>query len=185
MFLANNWWMFLIRGIFAIIFGIVALIMPQVTFLSLVLIFGAFAMVDGVFALVSAFTSNAKSENWWWIILGGILGIIIGLLTLFQPASMATAMLLLIAAWALATGFFEIVTAIRLRKIISGEFWMILSGLVSILFGILVLVYPASGAFAVGFIIGIWALIFGFSMVMFSFGLRRFRNTAMSEPNAV
>ncbi|MCV4771192.1 DUF308 domain-containing protein, partial [Escherichia coli] len=77
--------------------------------------------VDGVFALVSAFTSNARSENWWWLILEGIVGLGIGILTIIQPAAMGEAWLILIAAWALITGILEIITAVRLRKIIQGE----------------------------------------------------------------
>jgi uncharacterized membrane protein HdeD (DUF308 family) len=165
--------MFLLRGILALIFGVVAIAFPATAFLSLVLIFGAFALVDGIFAIVSAFTSNAKSENWWWIILGGIVGILIGVLTLIQPAAMGEAWLLLIGAWAIVTGIFEVITAIRIRKRIEGEFWMILSGLLSIAFGVLISINPLSGAFAIGTIIGIYALIFGISMIALSLRLRK------------
>lgn len=173
MFLAKNWWIFLLRGILAVLFGIVALLFPAAAFLTLVLIFGAFAMVDGIFALIAAFTSNAKSENWWWLIFEGVFGILIGLLTLIQPAAMGEAWLILIAAWAIVTGIFEIITALRLRKVIEGEFWMILSGLASVGFGILVMVYPQSGAFAIGFIVGIYALMFGITLIMLALRLRK------------
>jgi uncharacterized membrane protein HdeD (DUF308 family) len=176
MLLAKNWWMFLLRGILALIFGIAALFFPQTAFLTLVLVFGAFALVDGVFAIVAAFTSNAKSENWWWLILEGAFGVLIGMLTLIQPAAMGQAWLWLIAAWAIVTGVFEIVTAVRLRKMIEGELWMILAGLASVAFGVLVLIYPTSGAFAVGFIIGIYAILFGVMFIALSLGLRKFRN---------
>lgn len=178
--LAGNWWLFLLRGILALIFGVVALFFPAAAFLSLVLVFGAFALVDGVFALISAFTSNAKSENWWWLILEGVVGILIGVLTIIQPAAMGQAWLILIAAWAIVTGIFEIITAIRLRKVIAGEFWLILGGLISVAFGVLVLVYPASGAFALGFIIGIYAILFGVLFIMLALNLRKFKNTAVT-----
>lgn len=178
MLLARNWWMFLLRGILALIFGVVAIVFPATAFLSLVLIFGAFALVDGIFALVSAFTSNAKSENWWWIIFQGVFGILIGVLTLIQPAAMGEAWLILIGAWAIVTGIFEIITAIRIRKQIKGELWMILSGLISVAFGILVLLNPLSGAVAIGFIIGIYAVIFGATMIALSLRLKKHNTPA-------
>lgn len=139
------------------------------------LVFGAFALVDGAFALVAGIAGAAKTENWWWLLLEGAFGVLIGILTLVQPAAMGAAWLLLIAAWALVTGIFEIVTAIRLRKVIEGEFWMILSGLFSVIFGILVFISPRSGAFAVGLITGIYALMFGVTLIMFAFRLKKHR----------
>lgn len=173
MLLARNWWMFLLRGVLALIFGVVAMVFPATAFLSLVLIFGAFAFVDGVFAIISAFTSNAKSENWWWIILEGAFGILIGVLTLIQPAAMGEAWLILIGAWAIVTGIFEIITAIRIRKQIEGELWLIIGGLISVVFGVLVLMNPLSGAVAIGVIIGIYAIIFGITMIALSLRLKK------------
>jgi len=178
--LARNWWLFLLRGILALIFGIAAILFPQTAFLSLVLIFGAFALVDGLFALVAAFTGGAKAENWWWLILEGVFGILIGLLTIVQPAVMATAWLLVIATWAIVTGVFEIITAIRLRKQITGEWALILGGVISVLFGVAVAVYPASGAFAVGFLVGIYAVMFGLVFIWLAINLRKFKNSAVN-----
>ena len=180
MLLARNWWMFLLRGILALVFGVVALFFPQAAFLSLVLVFGAFALVDGIFALISAFTGRAKSENWWWLILEGIFGILIGVLTIIQPAAMAAAWLIIIAAWAIVTGVFEIITAIRLRKEITGEWAMILGGVISVLFGLLAAFYPATGAFAVGFMLGIYAIVFGAMFIWLALNLRKFKNTAVT-----
>ena len=178
--LAGNWWLFLLRGILALIFGIVALFFPQVAFLSLVLIFGAFALVDGIFALIAAFSGGAKSENWWWLILEGLFGILIGVLTIIQPAAMGLAWIIIIAAWAMITGIFEIITAIRLRKEITGEWALILGGVISVLFGLIAAFYPASGAFAVGFMLGIYAILFGVMFVWLALNLRKFRNTAVT-----
>jgi len=181
LFLARNWWAFLLRGILAILFGLAAILFPTIAFLTLVVVFGVFALVDGIFSIIAAFTSRAKSENWWWLILEGAIGILIGILTIVQPAAMKAAWLFLIAVWALVTGIFEIVTAIRLRKEIEGEFWMILSGVFSVLFGILVFTFPMSGAFAVGFIIGIYALMFGITLVMLAMRLRKHRPVQVAE----
>ena len=178
--LAGNWWLFLLRGILALIFGIVALFFPQVAFLSLVLIFGAFALVDGIFALIAAFSGGAKAENWWWLIFEGLFGILIGVLTIIQPAAMGLAWIIIIAAWAMITGIFEIITAIRLRKEITGEWALILGGVISVLFGLIAAFYPASGAFAVGFMLGIYAILFGVMFVWLALNLRKFRNTAVT-----
>ncbi len=175
MLLSRNWWVFLVRGILAILFGVAAWFFPAAAFMSLVLVFGAFAFVDGAFAIVSAFTSNAKSENWWWLILEGAVGVLIGILTLIQPAAMGAAWLYLIAAWAIVTGILEIITAIRLRQVITGEFWLALGGVLSILFGVLIGLNPQSGVVAVGVIIGIYSLVFGIIFVMLALRLRKHR----------
>ena len=176
MLLSRNWWAFLLRGILAVVFGLVAIFMPIAAFVSLVFVFGAFALADGIFTLVSAFSSKKDSDNWWWLILEGIFGILIGVLTLIQPTVMSEVWLLLIAAWAIVTGVLEVATAIRLRKEITGEFWLILSGLFSIVFGVLVAIYPLGGAFAVGLIVGIYALMFGVTLIMLAFRLRKHQN---------
>ena len=173
MLLARNWWAFAIRGLIAIIFGIIAIFFPATAFLSLVLVFGIFALIDGIFSIVAVFVSHAHSESWWWLVIEGAFGILIGILTLIQPAAMAFAWIFVIAAWAIVTGILEIFTAIRLRKMITGEGWMIVSGILSILFGILVAFSPASGMFAVGLVIGLYALMFGITMLMLAFRLRK------------
>ncbi len=173
MLLARNWWVFLLRGILAVLFGVAAVFFPETAFLSLVLVFGAFALVDGIFSIVAAFVGEARSESWWWLILEGLFGILIGILTIWQPMTMGLAWIFFIAAWAVVTGIFEIFSAVKLRKVIEGELWMILSGILSILFGILAFVYPQSGAFAVGLIVGIYALMFGILLIMLAFRLRK------------
>lgn len=180
MLLARNWWLFLLRGILALVFGVVALFFPQAAFLSLVLVFGAFALVDGVFALIAAFSGGAKSESWWWLILEGLFGILIGVLTIVQPAAMAAAWIILIAAWAIVTGLFEIITAIRLRKMITGEWALILSGVISVLFGLLIAFYPASGAFAFGFMLGFYAIFLGALFIWLALSLRKFKDVAIT-----
>lgn len=180
MLLSRNWWIFLIRGIIAILFGLAAWFFPAAAFLSLVLVFGVFALLDGILAIISAFSANAGSENWWWLILEGVVGILIGVLTLIQPAAMGAAWLYLIAAWAIVTGILEIVTATRLRKMITGEFWLILGGIFSVLFGVLIGIFPQTGLIAVGVIIGIYAFVFGVSYLMLAFGLRKFK-TALNS----
>lgn len=181
MLLARNWWAFAIRGLVALIFGIVAIFFPATAFLSLVLVFGIFALVDGIFSIVAVFVSGANSESWWWLVLEGAFGILIGILTLIQPAAMGLAWIFVIAAWAIVTGILEIFTAINLRKIITNEGWMIVSGALSILFGILIAFSPQSGAFAIGLIIGIYALMFGITLLMIAFRLRKHAQRLSAE----
>jgi uncharacterized membrane protein HdeD (DUF308 family) len=157
-----------LRGIFAIIFGIAAVFFPETAFLSLVLIFGAYALVDGIFSLISVFVSSAHQESWWWLVLEGIFGILIGVLTLFQPVAMGVAWITVIAVLGHRYGSSrDNHTAIRLlAQMIEGEFWMILSGLFSVLFGIPRHFFTRkSGVFAIGLIVGIYALIFGIFLV--------------------
>ena len=173
MLLARNWWAFAIRGIIGIIFGIIAIFLPATAFLSLVLVFGIFALIDGIFSIAAVFVSGAHSESWWWLVIEGVFGILIGILTLIQPAAMAFAWIFVIGAWAIVTGILEIFTAVSLRKMITNEGWMIVGGVLSVLFGILVAISPASGVFAVGLVIGIYALMFGITMLMLAFRLRK------------
>ena len=174
--LFRNWWHFAVRGVLAIVFGILALISPDSTKLALVLLFGAFAFVDGIFAVTTGIAARGYFERWWAILLEGIAGIVIGVLTLFWPNITALVLLYFIAAWAVTTGIFEIVAAIQFRKVISGEWAMILSGLMSVLFGILLFVFPAAGAVSLVWLIGMYVVAFGIMELIFAFHLRSLRH---------
>jgi uncharacterized membrane protein HdeD (DUF308 family) len=171
--LARNWWALLIRGIAAVIFGILAFAWPHLAGLALVLLFGAYAFVDGIFALISAVRAVEGGERWVWFAVEGIVGLIIAAITLFHPVITAIALYITIAVWAILTGIFEIVAAIQLRKIIPGDWWMIIGGIASIAFGILMYIYPRSGALAVIYLIGAYAIFFGILLIGFSFRLRQ------------
>ena len=171
----RNWWMFAVRGVVAVIFGVVALIWPGQTLQALVLVFGAYALVDGIFAMFAGIASRRYFERWWAVLLEGVVGVVIGLLTFFWPNITALVLLYFIAAWALITGIFEIVAAIQLRRVITGEWMLILGGLLSILFGVLLFVFPGAGAVSVIWMIGIYAIVFGISEIIFAFRLRGLR----------
>lgn len=170
--IANHWWVFLLRGVFAIIFGVLALTMPGVTLASLVLLWGIYALSDGLIALFVALFGKSVDENRWLIGLQGVIGVLAGFLTLLYPAATGLALLLFIAAWSIAVGALQIAAAIQLRKEIKGEFWMILSGVISILFAFLVIARPGEGALALLFIIAFYAFLFGALMIAFSLRLR-------------
>lgn len=165
-----NWWALLLRGIAAIIFGTLAFIWPGLTLLSLVFVFGAYAIIDGVLALVAGFRAPAGATRWWWLLLVGIVSIIAGILAFVLPGVTAFTLLMLIAAWAIVGGIFEIVAAIQLRKEISGEWLLVIGGLVSVVFGVLMMMNPAAGALGVTWIIGAYAIFYG--VLLSALGLR-------------
>lgn len=170
--LSRNWWVFALRGLFAIIFGILALIWPEVTLLTLVILFGAYVFIDGIFSVIAGIQSYGENERWWAELLGGLAGIGIGLLTFFWPETTALVLLYFIAAWAVLIGIFQIAAAIRLREEITGEFWLILSGVASIIFGVVLFVFPGAGALGLIWLIGAYAILFGIIMLLFAFRVR-------------
>ncbi len=170
--LARNWWALALRGVFAILFGVAAFAWPSLTLAALVILFGAYALVDGVFALVAAVRAAEAHERWWLFVLEGLVGIVIGIITFIWPGITALVLLYLIAWWALITGVFEIAAAIRLRRQIKHEWTLVLGGLASVVFGLLLFYRPGAGALAVVWLIGTYALIFGVLFLMLGFRLR-------------
>lgn len=170
--MANNWLWIALRGVLAILFGIVAFVLPGTTFLVLVIWFGAYAFVDGVFTIIAAFTNRAKNDRWWVMLLEGVLGVVVGILTYFQPGVTGAALVFVVAAWAIITGILEVVAAIRLREEIQGEFWLGLTGVLSIIAGVLFFVFPDTGAIALVYIIGAYAFLFGIMLLMLGLRLR-------------
>jgi uncharacterized membrane protein HdeD (DUF308 family) len=170
--IARNWWALLIRGIVAIIFGILAFIWPGATILAIGILFGAYAFVDGIFAIIATVRAAEAGERWWPFLIEGIVGILIAAITFYDIRITLLALYLTIAAWAFITGIFEIVAAIQLRKAIANEFWLILGGIASIAFGVLMVIFPLIGALALIWLIGTYAIIFGIIMIAFSFRLR-------------
>jgi uncharacterized membrane protein HdeD (DUF308 family) len=170
--LAKNWWLLLLRGIAAIIFGVLAFAWPGLTLLTLIMVYGAFALVDGVLAIIAAVTSGAAAPRWWLAIVG-LLGIATGLLMFLMPGLTALVLLYFIAGWAIATGVFQIVGAIRLRKEIDNEWFLILAGIVSVLFGVGVMMAPGAGALALVWVIGTYAVIMGILLVALAFRLKK------------
>jgi uncharacterized membrane protein HdeD (DUF308 family) len=176
--LADNWQLVLLRGIAAIIFGILALVLPGLTLFLFIMLFGAYALVDGAFALWTAFTGGGAASNMtprWWLVLIGLLGVATAVITVLWPGVTGLVLLYFIAAWALASGVFTIIGAIRLRKEIEGEWLLIANGVLSILIGLIMFFYPAAGALALVWLIGVYALVFGGILVALAFRLKRHR----------
>jgi len=170
--LARHWWALALRGVFAVLFGLLTFLIPGITLLTLVLLFGAYAILDGVFDIISAVRAPGRH---WPLVLEGVVGIIIGILTFIWPGITTMVLLYLIAFWAIFTGILEIVAGIRLREVIANEWLLILMGVLSVLFGFLILIFPGAGALAIIIWIGAYSLLFGIMLIALAFLLRRFR----------
>ena len=171
--LAKYWWLVLLRGIVAIIFGILAFIWPGLTLLTLILFYGAFALADGVLALANAIMGGNVGSR-WWLALVGIAGIAAGLVTFLMPGVTALVLLIFIASWAIVLGVFQIIGAIRLRREIDNEWMLGLSGALSVLFGIVLLAAPGAGALGLVWVIGAYAIVFGILLVMAALKLKQY-----------
>ena len=170
--LARNWWALAIRGIAAVVFGLLALFWPPTAFVALVLVFGAYAIVDGIFNLVAAVRAPHTGRRWGPLVFEGIVSLIVGMITLLWPRISAFALVMFIAAWSIVTGIAEVVAAIRLRKQIRGEWLLALSGILSLALGVLLFLAPAAGALVLTIWIGAYAVVFGAVMVGLSLRLR-------------
>jgi uncharacterized membrane protein HdeD (DUF308 family) len=180
--LTRNWWMVALRGALAVIFGVVAFAWPGTTFEALVLLFGAYMFIDGVTVFGLGLLAASDGEQWWPLVLSGILGIGLGVVTFAKPGAVGLALVYVIGFWAIVTGLLEIVGAIRLRDVVSGEWLMALSGALSILFGVLVVAEPDSGAVSLVYLFGFYAILAGISQI--SLGVR-LRGLGQDVRNAV
>lgn len=169
--LAKHWWVLLLRGIAAIVFGVLAFAWPGITIVSLVILYGAYALVDGVFSIIAAISGGTPAPRWWLAIVG-VAGILAGIISFAMPGMVAIYLLLFMGAWAIVSGVFEIIGAIRLRKEIDNEWMLILHGVLTVLFGIILVAMPGTGALALIWVIGAYAVAAGVIMVALSFKLK-------------
>ncbi len=174
--LSRNWWMLLVRGFAAILLGIAALIVPGITLSALVTVFAAYLFVDGFFLIVSAIT-RMSYPRWWLTLLEGVLGILAGISAFLFPGAAVLTFFYIVAAWAVITGAFQIVNAIELRRQIDNEWWMILGGAISILWGGLLLARPAEGILTLLWLFAVAAILFGVMLILLAFRVRGMRGT--------
>ncbi len=182
--LAKGWWLLLVRGIAAIVFGVLAFIWPGLTLVTLVLFYGVFALVDGVLSLVAAFTGGSKPVPTWWLVVVGLLGIAAGAATFMWPGMTAILLVMFIGVWALVHGIFEIIGAIQLRKEIDNEWMLILGGVLSVIFGAIVLIAPGTGALGLVWAIAAYSIVFGILRITLSLRLRKHSHAAASPARA-
>jgi len=182
----SSWWALVLRGLAAIAFGVLAFVWPQITLTALVFLWGAYALVDGVFAIAAGVKSHGENKRWWVLLLEGILGVAAGLVAFLVPGITALALLILIAAWAMVTGAFEIAAAIQLRKYIKGEWLLALAGVASVLFALALLFNPAAGALALVWLIGAYSIVFGVLLIVLGVRLHSLvRSADRMSPHAV
>lgn len=166
------WWLFLLRGIFALVLDVLAVGWPGATFTTLIVFLGAYLFIAGLFAVAGAIAARKTNENWGIFLLSGLLGVILGILTLYNPFATGAALIYLVAFWAMLAGLFELIIAIRLRKVITGEGWYIAGGLLTIIFGILLVTNPVAAAVTLTWIFGIYAIFTGVMLISLSLRLR-------------
>ncbi len=158
-----------LRGVVALLFGFLALARPGITAASLTYLFGAYVFIDGIFALVAAVRVAQMHGRWWGMLLVGILGLAVGVLTFLNPSAAALGLVYYIAAWAIVTGIFEIAGAFQLRQLVPGEWLLAISGALSIAFGVLVAGHPGSGLLSIIWLIGMYAIVFGVLQIGLAF----------------
>ena len=182
--LSRNWWLVVLRGVLAILFGISAFVWPGLTLLTLVILFGVYAIVDGVIAIVTGLSRTKDSPRWWTFLVEGLVNIGAGVAALIWPDLATLVLVYIIAAWAVFTGILEIVAAIRLRHEINNEWFLALSGILSIGVGILLFLQPAAGSLAIIWIIAGYALVFGILLVILGIRLRNWKAPESRGPVA-
>jgi uncharacterized membrane protein HdeD (DUF308 family) len=170
--LARNWWSLVIRGVLAILIGILTFVWPAITLTALVFLFAGYALVDGAVSLTGALRAASAHERWGALLAEGIVGIAAAIVTVLWPAITALSLVYVIAAWAVITGIAEIAAAVRLRRHISGEWLLALSGIASVVFGVIAAVVPLAGALVLALWFGAYALVFGVMLAALGFRLR-------------
>jgi uncharacterized membrane protein HdeD (DUF308 family) len=170
--LTDNWWAVVLRGLAALVFGVLTLVFPGISLAALVLLFGAYAIADGVLAIVAASRHRRAGEKWRAVALGGVAGIVAGIATFLMPAITALVLVYVIAARAIVVGTMEVAAAIRLRKVIKGEWLMALGGVASIVFGMMVALFPGIGALTMVLWIGAFSIVIGAVLVALGIRLR-------------
>lgn len=162
----HNWWLMLLRGIFAIIFGLIALLVPGIALLAIIYVFAAYALIDGILAVVVAITERRFLPRWGWLLVEGVAGIIVGILAFVWPGETALILLYFVAAWAIVTGIMEIAAAFTVGSWLAG-----LAGVLSIVFGIILFVHPGAGLLSILWLVGIYAIVFGIVLIVHAFQL--------------
>ena len=170
--LASNWWALALRGAVSILLGLVAFTMPGLTIVALVTIFGVYAFVEGVLAIMAAIRGIHEHDRWGWMLIEGIVGVFAGCVAFFIPGAGALAIVWLVAAWAVITGALEIAAAIRLRKIIEGEWMLMIAGVLAVLLGVFILSRPGLGVVLLATWLGVYAIFSGIVTLLLAFRIR-------------
>jgi uncharacterized membrane protein HdeD (DUF308 family) len=180
-YLGRNWGWIVLRGVIAVLFGVVALVRPGITLAALVFTWGAYAIADGSFAVIAGVQARGHHGPMWSWLLMGVLGLVAGVLTFLAPGITALALLVVIATWAIGVGILQVVAAIRLRRVIEGEWALALSGLFSVVFGVLAIIHPGAGALSVLWMIATYAIGFGVFLILAGIRVGSFAATQVAH----
>ena len=181
--LMDHWWIWIVRGVLAIILAVLAFAQPEATLAAFTLLLGAYFVIDGVVSLFHGFGQQPAGQSRWPLLIWGIIAIIAGVSIYAQPLFESVLTLTLVVGfWAIVVGVMEIVTGIRLREEIDSEWWLILAGIASIVFGLLIWMNPLAGALSIAFLIGIWALLVGVLDIILGFRIRGLRDQVAPQP---
>jgi uncharacterized membrane protein HdeD (DUF308 family) len=180
--LARNWWALVLRGVLAIVLGVLAFVNPGLTLNTLIVLFGAYSLVDGVFAIIAGLRAAQRHERWWPFALEGLASIAVGIIAFVMPLAAAFALLMIASAWSILTGILRIAAAVRLRREIQGEWLLILNGLLSVAFGVVIALFPGAGLVTLVWLIGIYAIVFGVILVALGLRLRGHGTTVTAGP---
>ena len=175
--LARNWWAIVLRGVFAVLFGLGTFLWPGITLAVLVLLYGGYLFVDGILAVLWALKRRREGSFAWGVFLAGLASLAAGVLTLLWPGVTAIALLYLIAVWAIVRGVFEIVAAFHLRRELTNEWLLALNGVLSVLLGVILIVAPGAGALAVLWLVGSFVIVVGILMIVLGFRLKGLKDT--------
>ena len=175
--MAEHWWVVLLRGILAILFGVLAYTWPGLTILILVTLWGAYALVDGIFGVVAGVRGK-----WGSLVVIGLIGIAAGVVAFLWPGLTAVTLLWILAFWAIVAGVLQISAAIRLRKEVQGEWLWVVSGILTIGLGVLFFLYPGAGILSVTWLIAALAIVWGILLVMLSFKLKGLKGKLAAQP---
>ena len=176
--LAENWWLLLLRGLAAIAFGVIAFLWPAITLVALTYLWGAYALADGIIALAAALGARGVDASpRWWLGISGVVGILAGIIAFAYTGMTALVLLTFIAVWAIIIGVLQLFAAVRMRDVINNEWWLVLSGLISIAFGVVLIAWPGTGALALVWTIAWYAVFFGCMLVGLSFELKKRKRT--------
>ncbi len=171
--LAKNWWSLVIRGVAGVLLGVITFAWPGITLGALVLLFGAFVLIDGIAGITGAIRASRRDERWGSLLITGVAGIVAGILTFLWPGITALALVFVIAAWAIIAGAFEIAAAVRLRRYIEHEWLLVITGVLSVAFGVLIAMAPLAGALVLAIWVGAYAFVYGILLIALGFRLRK------------
>lgn len=176
--IGRNWWMLALRGVLAIIFGLIALFTPGIALLAFIFVFAAYALIDGLMAVYVAIRERDSLNRWGWVLFEGILGIIIGIVALVHPGFTALVLLYVVAIWAVVTGIMELVAAFTLRGLAAREWALGLAGVISILFGVVLFIFPGTGLLSILWLVGVYGIVFGVLFIVRAFQMRSWASSA-------